>query len=81
VSDGLRVRYRIDGILRDITTLPLDVSRKAIVALKVMSNMDISESRRPQDGRIAENYASTSETELGLDMRVSTLPCVGGEKL
>jgi type II secretory ATPase GspE/PulE/Tfp pilus assembly ATPase PilB-like protein len=80
MSDGLRVRYRIDGILRDITTLPPDVSRKAIVALKVMSNMDISESRRPQDGRIAEKYASTTETELGLDMRVSTLPCVGGEK-
>jgi general secretion pathway protein E/type IV pilus assembly protein PilB len=80
MSDGLRVRYRIDGILRDITTLPPDVSRKAIVALKVMCNMDISESRRPQDGRIGENYTSGEETKLGLDMRVSTLPCVGGEK-
>ncbi len=78
--EGLRVRYRIDGILRDITTLSSDVSRRAIVALKVMCNMDIAESRRPQDGRIAENYASGEETELGLDMRVSTLPCVGGEK-
>jgi general secretion pathway protein E/type IV pilus assembly protein PilB len=80
MSEGLRVRYRIDGILRDITTLSPDVSRKAIVALKVMCNMDIAESRRPQDGRIGENYASGEETELGLDMRVSTLPCVGGEK-
>lgn len=80
MSDGLRVRYRIDGILRDITTLSPDVSRKAIVALKVMSNMDIADSRRPQDGRIGENYTSASEAELGLDMRVSTLPCVGGEK-
>ncbi len=79
-TDGLRVRYRIDGILRDVTTLPPDVSRKAIVALKVMSKIDISESRRPQDGRIGENYASDSETELRVDMRVSTLPCVGGEK-
>ena len=78
--EGLRVRYRIDGILRDITTLPPDVSRKAIVALKVMSNMDIAESRRPQDGRIGENYASGEGTQLNLDMRVSTLPCVGGEK-
>ncbi|HBB30996.1 MAG TPA: type II/IV secretion system protein [Cyanobacteria bacterium UBA8803] len=78
--EGLRVRYRIDGILRDITTLPLDVSRSCVVALKVMSNMDIAESRRPQDGRIGENYTSANETELGLDMRVSTLPCVGGEK-
>ena len=78
--EGLRVRYRIDGILRDITTLPLEISRRAIVALKVMSEMDISESRRPQDARIGEKYASGREVELGLDMRVSTLPCVGGEK-
>lgn len=77
---GLRVRYRIDGILRDITTLPPEVSRRAIVALKVMSSMDISESRRPQDARIGESYASGEQNELGLDMRVSTLPCVGGEK-
>lgn len=79
--EGLRVRYRIDGILRDITTLPPDISRPCIVAIKVMSNMDISESRRPQDGRIGENYTADDETELGLDMRVSTLPCVGGEKV
>ena len=78
--EGLRVRYRIDGVLRDITTLPADLSRKVIVALKVMSKMDISDSRRPQDGRIEEKYASSSEVELGMDMRVSTLPCVGGEK-
>jgi type II secretory ATPase GspE/PulE/Tfp pilus assembly ATPase PilB-like protein len=77
---GLRVRYRIDGILRDITTLPVEVSRRAIVALKVMSDMDIAESRRPQDARIGEKYADGQDTELGLDMRVSTLPCVGGEK-
>jgi type II secretory ATPase GspE/PulE/Tfp pilus assembly ATPase PilB-like protein len=78
--DGLRVRYRIDGILRDITTLPIDISRRAIVALKVMSNMDIAESRRPQDARIGESYASGEQTGLGLDMRVSTMPCVCGEK-
>jgi type II secretory ATPase GspE/PulE/Tfp pilus assembly ATPase PilB-like protein len=79
-QQGLRVRYRIDGILRDIKTLPLDVSRKIIVALKVMCDMDIAESRRPQDGRIGKNYTSSENLELGLDMRVSTLPCVGGEK-
>jgi type II secretory ATPase GspE/PulE/Tfp pilus assembly ATPase PilB-like protein len=78
--EGLRVRYRIDGVLRDITRLPLNISRKVIVALKVMSEMDISESRRPQDGRIGEKYASHENAELGMDMRVSTLPCVGGEK-
>jgi type II secretory ATPase GspE/PulE/Tfp pilus assembly ATPase PilB-like protein len=79
-ADGLRVRYRIDGILRDVTTLPLEVSRRAIVALKVMCNMDIAESRRPQDARIGERYSSGQDSELGLDMRVSTLPCMNGEK-
>lgn len=78
--EGLRVRYRIDGVLRDITKLSFNVSRKVIVALKVMSDMDISESRRPQDGRIGDKYAGSEEVEMGIDMRVSTLPCVGGEK-
>lgn len=80
MPDGLRVRYRIDGVLRDITTLPGELSRRVVVALKVMCNMDISENRRPQDGRIEEKYNSGEEAELGMDMRVSTLPCVNGEK-
>ncbi|MEB3292153.1 MAG: GspE/PulE family protein [Synechococcales bacterium] len=78
--EGLRVRYRIDGILRDITTLPPEISRRAIVALKVMADMDIAESRRPQDARIGERYSVGEQGEMGLDLRVSTLPCVGGEK-
>lgn len=80
IPDGLRVRYRIDGVLRDITTLPLDISRRVVVALKVMSKIDIAESRRPQDGRIGDNYAIDEDNQASLDMRVSTLPCVGGEK-
>ncbi|MBD2664885.1 type II secretory pathway, ATPase PulE/Tfp pilus assembly pathway, ATPase PilB [Richelia sinica FACHB-800] len=79
--EGLRVRYRIDGVLRNITTLPLEISRRVVVALKVMSDIDIAESRCPQDGRIGEKYAAGESSELGLDMRVSTLPCVGGEKV
>jgi type II secretory ATPase GspE/PulE/Tfp pilus assembly ATPase PilB-like protein len=79
-QDGLRVRYRIDGILRDITTLPPEISRRAIVALKVMADMDISESRRPQDARIGERYSIGEQGDMGLDLRVSTLPCIGGEK-
>jgi type II secretory ATPase GspE/PulE/Tfp pilus assembly ATPase PilB-like protein len=77
---GLRVRYRIDGILRDAKLLPLEISRRIIVALKVMSNMDIAESRRPQDGRIGKEYTNNAQFEQQLDLRVSTLPCVGGEK-
>lgn len=80
-QEGLRVRYRIDGILRDITTLSSSFSRKAVVALKVMADLDISESRRPQDGRIGDSYALDRDgSQVGIDMRVSTLPCVGGEK-
>ena len=77
---GLRVRYRIDGILRTTRILPTEVSRKTIVALKVMSNMNIGESRRPQDGRISQHYVTADHLDLDLDMRVSTFPCVGGEK-
>jgi len=77
---GLRVRYRIDGILRTTRILPPEVSRKTIVALKVMSSMNISESRRPQDGRVSQHYITTDNLDLTLDMRVSTFPCVGGEK-
>ena len=78
--DGLQVRYRIDGVLRNVTMLPLEVSRRVIIALKVMAGMDITDSRRPHDGRIDEQYKSDNGTSLGMDMRVSTLPCVGGEK-
>ena len=78
-ADGLRVRFRIDGILRHITTLPPEISRKVIVSLKVMSDMDIAESRRPQDGRIGEKYLADQQQQ-GLDMRISTLPCVNSRK-
>ena len=78
--EGLRVRYRIDGILRHITTLAPEISRKVIISLKVMCEMDISDSRRPQDGRIGDKYVTHEQQEEGLDLRVSTLPCVSGEK-
>ena len=78
--EGLRVRYRIDGVLREITTLPIELRRRVIAALKVMAKMDIAESRRPQDGRIGKQYNAQTAAPVGLDMRVSTLPCIGGEK-
>lgn len=77
--DGLRVRYRIDGILRQVTTFPPDVGRRLVVALKVMSQMDIADSRRPQDGRIGEKY-QLGQQDYGLDLRVNTLPCVSTVK-
>lgn len=80
IADGLRIRFRIDGILRHVTTLSSEISRKVIVSLKVMCNMDIAESRRPQDGRIGEKYATQQQQQMGLDLRVSTLPCVSDKK-
>jgi general secretion pathway protein E len=95
LADGLKVRYRIDGVLRDITTIDRHTGRKLVVAIKVMCKMDIAESRRPQDGRIDEKEFSAKESddreikvvfaELSnilkeMDTRVSTLPCVNGEK-
>jgi type II secretory ATPase GspE/PulE/Tfp pilus assembly ATPase PilB-like protein len=80
IKEGLLVRYRIDGILHDITTLPPDISRRVIVALKVMCKMNIAESRVPQDARIGDRYSKNSDLDVELDMRVSTLPCINGEK-
>ncbi|PZO42266.1 MAG: type II/IV secretion system protein [Shackletoniella antarctica] len=80
MQEGLLVRYRIDGILHDITTLPPDISRRVIVALKVMCKMNIAESRCPQDARIGDRYSKTPDLDVELDMRVSTLPCIHGEK-
>ncbi len=80
IREGLLVRYRIDGILHDITTLPPDISRRVIVALKVMCKMNIAESRVPQDARIGDRYSKNPDLDIELDMRVSTLPCINGEK-
>jgi type II secretory ATPase GspE/PulE/Tfp pilus assembly ATPase PilB-like protein len=77
---GLQVRYRIDGILRHITTIPLEYSRRVVVALKAMCDMDIADSRRPQDGRISEQYTTAQQQDQGLDLRVSTIPCVSNRK-
>ena len=80
-SDGLRVRFRIDGIMRPITTLPPALSRPTVIATKVMAEMDIADSRRPHDGRISRKYLNDVGGTQHLDLRVSTLPCVGGEKV
>lgn len=77
-ASGLRVRFRIDGILRHVTTFPPEISRRVVVSIKVMSEIDIAESRRPQDGRMAEKYMSADQQSQGLDLRVSTLPCISG---
>lgn len=72
-----RIRLRIDGHLQEITRVPLRFAPRLSSRLKVMAGLDITERRRPQDGRL-----SLSETgSRTVDMRLSTLPTLWGEKL
>jgi type IV pilus assembly protein PilB len=72
-----RVRFRVDGILREIATPPINLARRLAARLKVMSMMDISERRMPQDGRVKLKLSTTKS----IDFRVSTLPLQFGEKI
>jgi type IV pilus assembly protein PilB len=72
-----RVRYRVDGILREITQPPLAIKEKLASRIKVISSMDISEKRIPQDGRMKLILSKTRT----IDFRVSTLPLIHGEKI
>jgi type IV pilus assembly protein PilB len=72
-----RVRYRVDGILREIAQPPLAIKEKLASRIKIISSMDISEKRIPQDGRM-KLVLSKSRT---IDFRVSTLPLIHGEKI
>lgn len=75
-DDGLRVRYRIDGVLQDINRLDKDMSLSLISRIKIMAGLDISERRLPQDGAL--RFTSGQRV---IDLRVSTLPTVSGEKV
>ena len=72
----LQVRYRIDGLLRDKIHIPLSMHPSVISRIKVMSELDISERRVPQDGRITVKTSTRM-----IDMRISTLPTINGEKV
>ncbi len=74
--DGVRVRYRVDGLLRDVMTVPRGAMAAMISRLKIMSGLDIAERRLPQDGR-----ARLSVDGHTVDTRVSTLPSIHGEKV
>jgi type IV pilus assembly protein PilB len=75
-----RVRFRIDGILHNIMALPMRVRDPLISRLKIMSKLDISEKRLPQDGRIKIRLR-VEERSRDLDLRVSTVPTQFGEKV
>lgn len=72
-----RVRYRVDGVLRHIASPPLQLATRLASRLKVMSQMDISEKRVPQDGRIKLKLSKSK----AIDFRVNSLPTLFGEKL
>jgi type IV pilus assembly protein PilB len=71
-----RVRFRVDGELREITQPPIVIKDKLASRIKVISRMDIAEKRIPQDGRMKLKFGSKS-----IDFRVSTLPTLFGEKI
>ncbi len=73
-EDRVRVRYRIDGVLQDVASLPKSSQAGLTSRVKVMADMDITERRRPQDGRIALRIDGQP-----LDLRVATLPTPLGE--
>jgi type IV pilus assembly protein PilB len=72
-----RIRYRTDGILYDVAQPPLAIKEKIASRIKVVSRMDISEKRIPQDGRMKLTLSKTR----AIDFRVSTLPTLFGEKI
>lgn len=76
IENGLRIRIRIDGSLRDHAILPLESERNVITRIKLIAGMNITESRLPQDGAIKGKIKDTD-----LDMRVSVLPTNEGEKV
>ncbi len=72
-----RVRMRTDGILREVAKPPSQLASRIAARLKVMASLDISERRRPQDGRIKMRLSKTKS----IDFRVNTLPTLWGEKV
>ncbi|MBV7513076.1 MULTISPECIES: type IV-A pilus assembly ATPase PilB [unclassified Pseudomonas] len=72
-----RVRMRTDGILREVAKPPIQLANRIAARLKVMASLDISERRRPQDGRIKMRLSKSKS----IDFRVNTLPTLWGEKV
>jgi len=72
-----RIRFRVDGILREVAQPPLAIRERLVTRIKVISRLDISEKRVPQDGRMKLALSG----QRAIDFRVSTLPTLYGEKI
>jgi type IV pilus assembly protein PilB len=77
-EDSLVVRFRVDGVLREVQRIPRKMAAGVTTRLKVLAKLDIAERRKPQDGRIT---LSASAVGRMLDIRLATLPTVEGEKV
>jgi type IV pilus assembly protein PilB len=77
MEDGFRLRYRIDGNLREVYQLPKAVQDTILTRLKIMAGLDITEWRQPQDGRFKLRFEDREE----IDFRVSVLPVAEGNKV
>ena len=75
-DDGITVRIRVDGLLRDYFKLPMDIKQNVTTRIKIMAGMNITETRLPQDGAIKDKLNGKD-----LDLRVSSLPTKRGEKI
>lgn len=75
-ANGLRVRYRIDGVLQDVSRLPLDQRSAVVSRVKILAGLNIAERRLAQDGR-----ARIPLLDRDVDVRVSTLPALHGESV
>ena len=73
-ENSLRVRYRIDGILHEMMSLPISINRAIISRIKILSDMNIADHLRPQDGQFSFDAKGRP-----IDIRVATVPCVTGE--
>ena len=72
----MRLRYRIDGILHDIMTIPKNIESAVISRIKILADMDITERRRPQDGHISVRF-----NDKEYDLRVASFSTIAGEKI
>ncbi len=76
LEDLMKIRIRIDGALQDYAEIPNDVKKNLVTRVKILAGMNITESRLPQDGAIKQNIQ-----DVALDLRVSCLPTINGEKI
>jgi len=72
----VRIRYRIDGVCQEVHSIKKRIHEALISRIKILSNIDITEKRKPQDGRISSEVG-----EKPIDIRVSTIPTTGGESI